>query len=69
MNQEKERSFDQWLDEHLANETEEYNEEFQKELFKLDLAVQIKKIRIEQNLSQREFAKKSWFISFDYSKY
>lgn len=50
--------FDDWLEEHLANESQEYREEFEKELFKMDLAVQIKELRTEQKLSQREFAKK-----------
>ena len=50
--------FDDWLEEHLANESQEYREEFEKELFKMDLAVQIKDLRTEQKLSQREFAKK-----------
>lgn len=50
--------FDDWLKEHLANETDEYNEEYEKELFKLNLAIQIKELRTEQQLSQREFAKK-----------
>lgn len=50
--------FDEWLKEHLANETDEYNDEYEKELFKLNLAIQIKEIRTEQQLSQREFAKK-----------
>lgn len=50
--------FDNWLEEHLENETKDYREEYEKEKFKLELAIQIKKIRDEQKLSQREFAEK-----------
>lgn len=50
--------FDDWLEEHLDNETDEYREDYEKEKFKLELAIQIKKIRTEQKLSQREFAEK-----------
>lgn len=50
--------FDDWLEEHLATQSQEYRDELEKELFKMDLAVQIKELRTEQKLSQREFAKK-----------
>ncbi len=50
--------FNDWLEDHLANQSDEYKKDIEKELFKLDIAVQIKNIRTEQNLSQREFAKK-----------
>ncbi|WP_161879720.1 helix-turn-helix domain-containing protein [Alkalibacterium sp. MB6] len=50
--------FDEWLEEHLENETDDYRDEYEKEKFKLELAIQIKKIRDEQKLSQREFAEK-----------
>lgn len=50
--------FNDWLEDHLANQSDDYKKDIEKELFKLDIAVQIKNIRTEQNLSQREFAKK-----------
>lgn len=50
--------FDDWLEEHLENETDDYRDDYEKEKFKLELAIKIKKIRTEQNFSQREFAKK-----------
>lgn len=50
--------FDDWLEEHLDNETDEYRDAYEKEKFKLELAIQIKKIRTEQKLTQREFAQK-----------
>lgn len=50
--------FDDWLEEYLENETDDYRDEYEREKFKLELAIQIKKIRTEQKLSQREFAEK-----------
>lgn len=54
----KDRTFDEFLDEHLDNESEEYREDFEKEKFKLELAVMIREIRKNQKLSQREFSEK-----------
>lgn len=54
----KDRTFDEFLNEHLNNESEQYREDFEKERFKLDIAVMIKEVRESQKLSQREFSKK-----------
>lgn len=52
------RLFDEFLEEHLKHETDEYREQYEKEVFKLHLASMVKDIRKEQGMSQRAFAKK-----------
>ena len=39
--------FNDWLNDYLAHQSQEYKEELEKELFKMDLAVQIKELNTE----------------------
>ena len=54
----EDRTFDEFLNQHLDDESEQYREDFEKERFKLELAVMIREVRKSQELSQREFSKK-----------
>lgn len=54
----EDKTFDEFLSEHLDDESEQYREDFEKERFKLELAVMIREVRKSQELSQREFSKK-----------
>ena len=54
----EDRTFDEFLNQHLDDESEQYREDFEKERFKLELAVMIREVRKSQELSQREFSEK-----------
>lgn len=50
-------SFDDWLEAHLENENNEYRDAYEKEKFKLELAIKIKK-RTEQKYLKENLRRK-----------
>lgn len=50
--------FDDWLEEYLENETDEYRDQYEKEKFKLELAYKSKKCVLSTNYLKENLQKK-----------